>query len=154
MKIKTMQRIIVVLILAALLQMSMLSFTYLEENHDGTPYNEAIKPDDGNKDKNVDAILDEMGIETSVDEKALNEKYPGVEIAFSPNGRKLSLQFHNPEANNFRLDIFDIEGFIVASYINIYGEVVYVESGILKSGEYTYKLEGQGNTYCGKIAML
>ncbi|MDX2000976.1 MAG: hypothetical protein SFW35_00960 [Chitinophagales bacterium] len=103
-----------------------------------------------NKDADVSAILKEMGISTSVDEAALEAKYPSVKVTVN-SGSNIMLAFNNPTAQYYNLEVFDSEGSMVASYSNIMDAKVAVASTSFERGAYTYKLTGEGNTFAGKF---
>ncbi len=102
-------------------------------------------------DVDVNAFMALMGITTQVDEQELEAKYPGVSVAVQ-TGNNVEIKFANPTAQEYRLDIYDLDGNILVTYVDIYGDTVKVDNRFVGAiGSYIYKLTGQGNTYAGKF---
>lgn len=101
----------------------------------------------------VQAYVASLGLTTSVDEKALAAQYPIVDVAFVGGNNGVEIKFANPTAQNYRLDIYDAQGNILVTYVDIYSETVKVDSRFVAgTGKYLYKLTGEGNTYAGKFS--
>lgn len=100
----------------------------------------------------VNAYMASLGMTTTVDETELEEQYPGVSVAFM-TGNNVEIKFANPTAQQYRLDIYDAEGNIVVSYVDIFGDTVQIDNRFVGGyGSYLYKLSGEGNTYAGKFS--
>lgn len=109
------------------------------------------KPINNLGDIDVNAFLQEMGIVTKVDEDALNKKYPGVKLFPNPATEHLTIEFYNPDAKKFILEVYDLGGTLVMNQNNVTQSKIEIQRGWLSSGVYTYKLTGNGNTHCGKF---
>lgn len=104
------------------------------------------------KDVDVAAMLDEMGIPTEVDEKALEEKYPGVNIKMGE--QELIFTFEGQGEQPYTLLIFDNFGNHLISYLNIEDGHVQVEREVLRDNtNFTYRLTGNGDTYAGRFTL-
>jgi hypothetical protein len=100
----------------------------------------------------VNAYMATLGLTTTVDDKELEAEYPSVSVEFL-NGNNVEIKFANPTAQQYRLDIYDAEGNIVVTYVDIFGDTVNIENRFVGStGNYLYKLSGEGNTYAGKFS--
>ncbi len=103
-------------------------------------------------DIDVNAFMASLGMSTMVDEKQLLEQYPGVTVAMHSN-TGVEIKFANPTAQQYRLDIYDLDGNILVTYVDIYGDTVKVDQRFVAAfGSYLYKLTGEGNTYAGKFS--
>lgn len=104
------------------------------------------------KDVDVNALLSSWGIRTQVNEQELQAQYPGVSVA-PVQGSGVEIKFANPAARQYRLDIYDLEGNVLVTYIDIFGDTVKVDNRFVAgNGSYLYKLSGEGNTYAGKFS--
>ena len=104
------------------------------------------------KEVDVQAFMASLGLPMQVDAQQLEQQYPGVSLAFQ-NGNGVEIKFANPTAQEYRLDIYDMNGNILVSYVDIYGDTVEVDSRFVGTyGSYLYKLTGEGNTYAGKFS--
>lgn len=102
-------------------------------------------------DIDVSAFMASIGITTQVDEQELEAKYPSVSVAVQ-TGNDVEIKFANPTAQEYRLDIYDLDGNILVTYVDIYGDTVKIDNRYVGAiGSYIYKLTGQGNTYAGKF---
>lgn len=104
-------------------------------------------------DEDVVAYLSELGIETSVDEVALNQKYRGTELLSDPVSGNTTIEFNNPDAATYKLEIYDVSKGLVASFVNINTGKVVIDKNLFASGAYLYKLQGAENLYCGTFVM-
>lgn len=111
------------------------------------------KPAVSGMDHDIDAYLDNMGIETAVDEDELNAKYKGTQLLTDPVSGNATICFSNPDATNFKLDIFAMDKGLVASFVNISSTQVVIDNELFESGAYIYKLEGAENLYCGTFVL-
>ena len=102
------------------------------------------------KDINVLDYLKTIGVNVKVNVHELTRKYGEVDLEVD-EARKVVLNFPNPEASNFQLDIYDMNGNPVITYLDIYDAQVAVDSNFLDNGTYIYKLAGNGNLYAGKF---
>jgi hypothetical protein len=103
-------------------------------------------------DIDVHAYLAALGMTTQVDEAKLAAQYPGVSLAVVGNSG-VEIKFANPTAQEYRLDIYDLDGNILVTYVDIYGDTVQVDQRFVAAfGSYIYKLSGEGNTYAGKFS--
>ncbi len=103
-------------------------------------------------DIDVNAFMASLGLATQVDEKELEAQYPSVSVAFN-TGSNVEIKFANPTAQEYRLDIYDIDGNILVTYVDIYGDTVKIDERFVGAfGSYLYKLSGEGNTYAGKFS--
>jgi hypothetical protein len=103
------------------------------------------------RDVDVAAMLQDMGIATSVDEQALETKFPSVKIFPNPAIQSITMQFYNPNHKPFRLEVYDLKGVMVYMRQNITTSEIILFRGNLDKGTYLYKLTGNGNIYSGKI---
>lgn len=108
---------------------------------------------DEGKDHDVDAYIEKLGIKTEVNEEELEEKYPGAKIYVNPENGNTTIKFHNPDKKNYRLDIYDINKGLVASFVNVSANQVELEREFFDVGAYIYKLVGENNTYCGTFML-
>lgn len=103
-------------------------------------------------DIDVNAFMASLGLATQVDEKQLEAQYPSVSVAVN-TGSNVEIKFANPTAQEYRLDIYDIDGNILVTYVDIYGDTVKIDERFVGAfGSYLYKLSGEGNTYAGKFS--
>jgi hypothetical protein len=103
-------------------------------------------------DIDVNAFMASLGFATQVDEKQLEAQYPSVSVAVN-TGSNVEIKFADPTAQEYRLDIYDINGNILVTYIDIYGDTVKIDERFVGAfGSYLYKLSGEGNTYAGKFS--
>lgn len=103
------------------------------------------------KDQDVSSMLEELGIQTKVNEQLLAQNNPGVIISNNDEDDKLRLEFYNPNEKNYTLNIYGPDGQLVVSYINIYSPYTIIDKAYFDSDIYTYKLTGEGNTYAGRF---
>jgi len=104
-------------------------------------------------DQDVDAYLKSLGIQTKVDETQLDEKYHGTKLMTDPLNGSTTIRFYNPQANNYRLDIYDVTKGLVASFVNVSSENVVIEKEMFSTGSYIYKLSGDSSLYCGTFVL-
>jgi hypothetical protein len=65
----------------------------------------------------------------------------------------VEIKFANPTAQEYRVDIYNMDGNILVTYVDIYGDTVKVDPRFVAAfGSYIYKLSGEGNTYAGKFS--
>lgn len=105
------------------------------------------------KDHDVEAYLKSIGVETTVDEACLGEKYGGTELLTDPLSGNTTIRFYNPEAKSYRLDIYDATKGLVASFVNISSDKVVIDKAMFDSGAYIYKLSGSASLYCGTFVL-
>ncbi len=111
-----------------------------------------IEPATTSLEIDVNQYMAALGLTTSVDEKALETQYPSVAVEFL-GGDGVEIKFANPTAQYYRLDIYDLDGNVLVSYEDIYGDTVKVDNRfVAATGSYIYKLVGEGNTYAGKFS--
>lgn len=125
---------------------SMCSFTVKNTDESAATTDVSSNP----KDLDVQMILNGLGIATKVDQAALENQYPSVNLNINAV-KGISLGFNNPLAQPYNLDVFDSEGNLVASMNNIISPEVSVPANLFSQGSYVYKLTGEGNTYAGKF---
>lgn len=111
-----------------------------------------IKPEAG-KDADIEAYLNSLGVQTRVDENKLNQKYPGTALFTDPVNGNTTIEFNNPDANNYKLEIYDVSKGLVASFVNISASKVTIDKELFQSGSYIYKLQGESNLYCGTFVL-
>ena len=111
------------------------------------------KPIGSGADQDIDAYLNNLGIETSVNEEELNQKYQGTELLTDPVNGNTTIKFYNPAATSYKLEIYDVSKGLVASFVNISAEKVVIDKELFASGAYIYKLEGEENLYCGTFVL-
>jgi hypothetical protein len=109
------------------------------------------KPLQVNNDIDVDALLQELGITTKIDEEKLSKKYPKINVFPNPSSEVLNIEFTNPDAKPYHLDVYDFGGSLVIQQKNITDSKIVIQKDWLSTGVYTYKLTGEGNTHCGKF---
>jgi len=75
-----------------------------------------------------------------------------VKLDPNPGESYAILRFSNPYARPFQLDIFDINGMKVRTYIDILSDFITIQKeGVMGEG-YTYLLkDGRGTYYAGKL---
>lgn len=112
-----------------------------------------ISGDRNGTDKDVDAYLINLGIETRVDENVLNQKYQGAELLSDPVNGNATIHFNNPNAKSYKLDIYDASEGLVASFVNISASQVVIDRELFASGAYIYKLQGEENLFCGTFVL-
>ena len=111
------------------------------------------KPGVPGTDIDIDAYLKEKGIQTSVDEAALNKKYEGTHLITDPVSGSTKINFYNPNARNYKLEIYDVNKGLVATFTNINADAVTIDKDLFSSGAYIFKLEGEENMYCGTFVL-
>ncbi|MDZ4845245.1 MAG: hypothetical protein SH857_06810 [Chitinophagales bacterium] len=104
-------------------------------------------------DEDIDAYLNNLGIETSVDENVLHQKYQGTELLADPVSGNTTINFSNPDADSYNLEIYDVSKGLVASFVNISTNKVVIDKELFASGAYIFKLEGEENLYCGTFVL-
>lgn len=103
-------------------------------------------------DIDVNAFLESLGLSTQVNEQELEAKYPSVSVAVKSD-KGVEIKFANPTAQQYRLDVYDLDGNILVTYVDIYGDTVKIDNRFVGAiGSYLYKLTGEGNTYAGKFS--
>ena len=105
------------------------------------------------KDYDVNAYLKSLGIQTSVNEDLLEERYHGATLVNDPVGENTTIRFYNPKANNYRLDIYDVSNGLVASFVNFNSDNVTINKTMFDAGSYIFKLSGESNIYCGTFVL-
>lgn len=103
--------------------------------------------------EDIDAYLKSLGIATTVDESALNQKYQGTELYSDPVSGNTTIEFKNSDAATYKLEIYDVSKGLVASFVNINTGKVVIDKNLFASGAYLYKLQGAENLYCGTFVM-
>jgi hypothetical protein len=111
------------------------------------------KPAVAGSDEDINAYLENLGIETSVDEAELNKKYHGTQLLTDPVNGNATIEFFNPEANSYKLEIYDVSKGLVASFVNINSSEVVIDKELFAAGAYIYKLEGEENLFCGTFVL-
>ena len=102
----------------------------------------------------IGPILDNLGIKTKVDEEKLEIKYPSAKISTNPENGNATLTFHNPQDQNYKLEIYDMNRGLVASFVNINSDQVVIEKDMFTVGAYIYKLVAtNSNIYCGTFML-
>lgn len=104
-------------------------------------------------DYDIDAYLNEQGINTSVNEAELDEKYSGTRLLNDPVNGNTIINFYNPNANSYRLEIYDVNKGLVASFVNINADKITIDKELFASGAYIFKLQGDENLYCGTFVL-
>ncbi len=104
-------------------------------------------------DRDVDAYLRSLCIQTKVNESALAAKYQGASLVQDPMNGNTTIRFYNPNSNNYRLDIYDVSTGLVASFANVKSDNVVINEALLESGAYIYKLSGESNIFCGILVI-
>lgn len=128
-----------------------------EAGHEVVVYNKDIAPNaesptlSNPKDINVLDYLKTIGVPVKVNVHELTKKYGEVDLEVDQD-KQVVLSFPNPASQNFQLDIYDMNGNPVVTYMDIFDAKVSVDSAFLDNGEYIYKLAGDGNLYAGKFA--
>jgi hypothetical protein len=86
-----------------------------------------------------------------VDEQLLEEKFPSVKIFPNPASQTVNVKFNNPNRKSYRIDVYDVEGQMVYMQTGITSDEFVFYRGNISKGIYTYRLSGEGNSYCGKF---
>jgi hypothetical protein len=110
------------------------------------------KPTASGTDYDIDAYLNDQGIKTSVNEEELNAKY-GTQLFIDPIDGKTTISFRNPNAHGYKLEIYDINKGLVATFVNINGQQITIDKELFASGAYIFKLEGDQNLFCGTFVL-
>lgn len=105
------------------------------------------------EDIEVAPLLMAMGIKTRVDEQLLDMQHPGAEVETDPTNGNATVKFNNPDQKSYRLDIYDVNKGLVASFVNVNSEEIKIEKELFNTGAYIYKLRGESNTYCGTFML-
>lgn len=119
--------------------------------------NVTTKPHNGggdsqnSKDIDVEAYCSKNGIPLTVDEQEIVERYGNVQLDIN-FGDKVNFQFTNNSEAYYVLDIYDMNGNPVLTISHINNNNISVDAGFFASGEYIYKLSGEGNTFAGKFS--
>lgn len=148
-----MKSLSIITLFALGLVIALSSFT----SNTGSPVNGTMPkieaaPTSTSMDIDVNAFLTSLGLTTEVDEKQLEAEYPSVSVAVN-TGSNVEIKFANPTAQGYRLDVYDIDGNILVTYVDIYGDTVKIDQRFVGAiGSYLYKLSGEGNTYAGKFS--
>jgi hypothetical protein len=69
----------------------------------------------------------------------------------NPSNEVLNIEFTNPDAKPYHLDVYDFGGSLVIQQKNITDSKIVIQKDWLSTGVYTYKLTAEGNTHCGKF---
>ena len=105
-------------------------------------------------DADLSPMLDKLSIKTKIDENELEKKYPSAKIFTNPENGNATLTFYNPNDKNYRLDIYDINKGLVASFTNINTDHIVIERSMFEVGAYIYKLKGEySSIYCGTFML-
>lgn len=99
----------------------------------------------------INDILEQLGIITRVDEKALEEKYSSVKVYPNPAHESITISFKNDAQLQYSLEIYDFTGKIVMQKNNITNTEIQIRKDWLSNGVYTYKLSGGETLHCGKF---
>lgn len=83
----------------------------------------------------------------------LEEKYNYQKLYPMPDESYLVIQFHNPDAHAWQCDLFDVDGNIVRTYVDIYSDFISIDKTDLDTeGKFTYLLQdGLGTYLAGKL---
>ena len=147
------QKIAAFLLVLLLIQLALFANTSLEQiSNVGTPVSEKMIKADKN-DNDVVTLLASLGIVTVVDEDKLDEKYPSTMIHQNPENGNAIVEFNNPEEKYFRLDVYDMNKGLVASYANISSNQIIIQRDLFKIGAYIYKLAGDSKMECGTFML-
>lgn len=92
-------------------------------------------------------------IQIYLDNLNLEEKYNYQKLYPMPEESYLVIQFHNPEATPWQCDIFDMNGNVIRTYVDIYSDFISIDKTNLNmEGKYIYLLQdGQGTYLAGKL---
>ncbi len=110
-----------------------------------------IQPE--SEETDVSVYLNQLGIQTRVDEQLLEEKYISPKLIKDPVNGGTTIEFNNPGSADYSLEIYDVSKGLIASFVNISATQIKLEKSLFDSGAYIYKLSGNSNIYCGTFVM-
>lgn len=102
------------------------------------------------KDQNVQALLDSMNINTSVNENRMVE-LSQVKLYPNPANNYINMEFSNPDNQSFSLEIYSVAGQLVDYYEDITGDRFRIDLSEMPNGPYTYKLGSSTGFFTGKF---
>lgn len=102
------------------------------------------------KDRNVQALLDSMNINTAVDEFRL-EELSQIKVYPNPALNYINIEFSNPDNRAFTLEIYTVAGQLVEYYEDITGSQFRIDLSDFPNGPYTYKLASTTGFFTGKF---
>lgn len=92
-------------------------------------------------------------IYTGVNDYELEERYPSVKLYPNPSSGEVHIDFYNPNAQSYILQVYTMNGMLVIADENITTTHVTIAGNTLAAGPYIYMLQGEGKTYMGKFIM-
>lgn len=101
------------------------------------------------KDQDVSQYLDDMDIETSVDEEELNQRT--IKLYPNPTTTDLYIEFSNKEASEYHLSIYSVNGQLIYYQDGITTEKIHVDMSEVANGAYVYRLSNNTNIYAGQF---
>ncbi len=101
----------------------------------------------------INSIEDIEDIEVYLKNLNLEEKYNYQKLLPMPEEDYLVIQFHNPDANPWQCDIFDMNGNVIRTYIDVFSDFISIDKTELDPElKYTYLLQDGSGTYlAGKL---
>lgn len=102
-------------------------------------------------DQNVQDVLDSMGVSTSVDEEALNERTGTIKLYPNPAINVLNIEFTNDDNEAHALSIYSVTGSLVYYQDDIQQSKISVDITELVAGAYIYQLSGGTRFYAGQF---
>ena len=105
------------------------------------------------EEEDADALIAGMGIQTRVNEEAMESVTPGAQLYTDPVNGDALIEVENSKENKFRLDIYGVDEGLIASFVNISSKTIVIDREMFKAGAYIYKLSGEQNIYCGTFVL-
>jgi hypothetical protein len=112
------------------------SFSYTVENGNGLVSNVA----------KVDLINGNLNVQ----EADLSRQ---VKLYPNPSSGAVNIDFYNPNAQSYTLQVYTMNGMLVIADENITTTHVTIAGNTLAAGPYLYVLQGEGKSYMGKFIM-
>ncbi len=90
-------------------------------------------------------------IHTGISDYEMEERYPSVKLYPNPSSGAVHIDFYNPNAQSYTLQVFTMNGMLVTASEDIATTHVTIAGNTLAPGPYIYMLQGEGKTYMGKF---
>jgi len=97
----------------------------------------------------AEVYIQQYEIPTKVNEIQLEKNYPGAKVLTSPANGNTTIKFYNPESKSYKVEIYDLNQGLVASFVNVHSDNITIDKDILNAGAYIYKLAVESDIHCG-----